>query len=64
MTRNQMALRRMVDTINRDGTTEETLKQATLLLISEVLYLSRELDRATSMANRAEQQSRRMVYYR
>ncbi len=64
MTRNQMALRALVTTINREkGPTPSHLEQAVLLLINEVLALSRELDRVSSTASRAEHQSRRMLPY-
>lgn len=50
----------IVRTINRDGATDEHLRQAVLLLADEVVYLSRELEQTKVMALRAERNARMM----
>jgi hypothetical protein len=44
--------------INKEGPTNELVKQAALLLIEEVIRLQREVSQLSSIARRAEQQSR------
>lgn len=46
--------------IQKDGPSDENLKQAVLLLADEVIWLSRELDSVKTTAMRAERNARMM----